>query len=72
MTLNYLLRLLEQRKPSSIRIATLLDKPDRRLQAVEVNYVGFRIPDRFVVGYGLDYAEDFRNLPDICVLNESA
>jgi len=68
VTLNYLIHVLEQRKPRSVRIATLLDKPDRRLRPVEVAYVGFKIPDEFVVGYGLDYAEDYRNLRDICVL----
>ncbi len=68
VTLNYLLHVLEQRKPRSLRVVALLDKPERRLRPVEVAYVGFRIPDRFVVGYGLDYAEDYRNLRDICVL----
>jgi hypoxanthine phosphoribosyltransferase len=70
VTLNYLLRVLEQRRPKSIRIATLLDKPDRRIQPVKIDYIGFQIPDEFVVGYGLDYAEDYRNLADICVLSE--
>jgi hypoxanthine phosphoribosyltransferase len=70
VTLNYLIHLLEQRRPKSIRIAALLDKPDRRLRPVHVSYVGFRIPDEFVVGFGLDYAEKYRNLPDICVLEE--
>lgn len=69
VTLNYLTRLFQQRRPKSIRIATLLDKPERRIQPVPVDYVGFSIPDEFVVGYGLDYAEDYRNLPDICVLS---
>lgn len=69
VTLNYLLRLLNQRNPKSIRIATLLDKPERRMQPVDVTYTGFQIPDEFVIGYGLDYAEDYRNLPDICVLD---
>jgi hypoxanthine phosphoribosyltransferase len=69
VTLNYLLRLLAQRHPKSIRIATLLDKPQRRMQSVNIDYVGFAIPDEFVVGYGLDYAEDYRNLPDIRVLS---
>jgi hypoxanthine phosphoribosyltransferase len=69
VTLNYLTQVLEQRKPKSIRIATLLDKPERRLRPVNVKYVGFKIPDEFVVGYGLDYAEDFRNLKDICILS---
>jgi hypoxanthine phosphoribosyltransferase len=72
VTLNYLLHVLEQRKPRSIRIAALLDKPQRRLRPVHVSYVGFPIPDKFVVGYGLDYAEKYRNLDAICVLDESA
>ena len=72
VTLNYLLHLLEQRRPRSIRIVALLDKPERRLRPVEVSYVGFRIPDQFVVGYGLDYAEKYRNLDAICVLEETA
>lgn len=70
VTLTYLARLLEQRHPKSLAIATLLDKPERRVKAVEVKYVGFRIPDKFVVGYGLDFAEDYRNLSDIRVLGE--
>ena len=70
VTLNYLMHVLEQRKPRSIRIAALLDKPDRRLRPIHANYVGFRIPDEFVVGYGLDYAEKYRNLDDVCVLDE--
>jgi len=70
VTLTYLMHVLEQRKPKSIRIAALLDKPERRLRPVYVSYVGFQIPDEFVVGYGLDYAEDYRNLKDICVLEE--
>ena len=72
VTLNYLLHLLEQRRPHSIRIAALLDKPERRLRPVHVSYVGFQIPDQFVVGYGLDYAEKYRNLDSICVLEETA
>jgi hypoxanthine phosphoribosyltransferase len=72
VTLNYLLHVLEQRKPRSIRIAALLDKPERRLRPVHVSYVGFAIPDKFVVGYGLDYAEKYRNLDAICVLAEVA
>ena len=70
VTLTYLLHLFRQRKPKSLKIATLLDKPDRRLRPVHVDYVGFQIPDEFVVGYGLDYAEDYRNLKDVCVLEE--
>ena len=72
VTLNYLVNVIEQRKPKSLRIATLLDKPDRRQRPVDVAYVGFQIPDEFVVGYGLDFAEDYRNLRDICVLEEGA
>ncbi|MGH9721287.1 MAG: hypoxanthine phosphoribosyltransferase [Bryobacteraceae bacterium] len=71
VTLSYLMHLLQQRRPRTLRIAALLDKPDRRLRPVEVAYVGFQIPDEFVVGYGLDYAEKYRNLRDVCVLEES-
>ena len=72
VTLNYLMHVLEQRRPRSLRIAALLDKPERRQRPVEVTYVGFRIPDKFVVGYGLDYAERYRNLRDVCVLDPAA
>lgn len=72
VTLSYLIGLLHNRKPRSIRIAALLDKPARRLRPVQVAYTGFSIPDEFVVGYGLDYAEDYRGLKDICVLSEGA
>ncbi|HXI44467.1 MAG TPA: hypoxanthine phosphoribosyltransferase [Bryobacteraceae bacterium] len=68
VTLTYLINVLQQRKPRSVRIAALLDKPDRRLRPVKVTYVGFQIPDEFVVGYGLDYAEQYRNLKEVCVL----
>jgi hypoxanthine phosphoribosyltransferase len=68
ITLSYMTKLLEQRRPKSLEIATLLDKPERRVRPVRVKYVGFQIPDEFVVGYGLDYAEDYRNLSAICVL----
>ena len=67
-TLSYLLKLLEARRPSSIRLCTLLDKPERRTKPVEVQYSGFTIPDEFVVGYGLDYDEKYRNLPYIGIL----
>jgi hypoxanthine phosphoribosyltransferase len=70
VTLNYLIKVLELRNPRSLRVAALLDKPERRQRPVEVAYVGFRIPDKFVVGFGLDHAERFRNLPDVCVLGE--
>ena len=68
VTLTYLTHILAQRNPRSIRIATLLDKPERRLRPVNVTYIGFTVPDEFVVGYGLDYAEEYRNLREICVL----
>ena len=68
ITLSYLVQVFRQRRPKSLRIATLLDKPERRQRPVHVDYVGFQIPDEFVVGYGLDYAEDYRNLRDVCVL----
>jgi hypoxanthine phosphoribosyltransferase len=68
VTLTYLTQLLSQRKPRSIQIASLLDKPSRRLRPIQAKYVGFTIPDEFVVGYGLDYAEDYRHLKDICLL----
>jgi len=71
VTLTYLRHLLEQRKPRSIKIAALLDKPDRRQRPIHVDYVGFKIPDEFVIGYGLDYAEKYRNLDDICVMDKS-
>ena len=70
VTLNYLVHVLEQRRPRSIRIAALLDKPERRVRPVHVSYVGFRVPDEFVVGYGLDFADKYRNLRDVCVLED--
>src|SRR5215469_974918 len=71
ITLNYLMHVIDQRRPRSIRIAALLDKPERRLRPIHVNYVGFEIPDEFVVGYGLDFAERYRNLDSICVLEDA-
>ena len=68
MTMQYLLRVFEQRKPKRLLVAVLLDKPGRRLTAVRADYVGFTIPNEFVVGYGLDYAERYRNIPDVGVL----
>ena len=68
LTLNYLIRYLRGKNPSSLRICTLLDKPARRLVEIPVDYIGFEIPDRFVVGYGLDYGEYYRNLRDVGVL----
>lgn len=67
-TLSYLIGILNKRNPASIRLCTLLDKPERRVTDVKVDYVGFNIPDEFVVGYGLDYAQKYRNLPYIGVV----
>lgn len=67
-TLYYLLEVLQKRQPNSLRLCTLLDKPDRRVKDVKVDYVGFEIPDEFVVGYGLDYAQKYRNLPYIGIV----
>ncbi len=69
-TLHYLMTLLASRKPNSIKLCTLLDKPDRRVVPVDVDYTGFNIPDKFVVGYGLDYDQNYRNLPYIGVIEQ--
>lgn len=69
-TLNYLIDILKKRNPNSITLCTLLDKPERRVVDVDVKYVGFNIPDEFVVGYGLDYNQKYRNLPYIGVVEE--
>jgi hypoxanthine phosphoribosyltransferase len=69
LTLQYLLRVLQQRKPKSLKVAVLLDKKERRIADVRADYTGFVIPDEFVVGYGLDYAERYRNLPDVGILS---
>lgn len=68
-TLYYLLKILEARGPASVKLCALLDKPERREKPVELSYCGFSIPDAFVVGYGLDYAEKYRNLPYIGILS---
>jgi hypoxanthine phosphoribosyltransferase len=68
LTLEYLMRNLKNRGPASLDVCALLTKPDRRKSQVEANYIGFEIPDRFVIGYGLDYAERYRNLPYVAVL----
>jgi hypoxanthine phosphoribosyltransferase len=68
LTLSYLLRSLQARKPASLEICALLSKPSRRRAELDVRYLGFEVPDEFVVGYGLDYAGTYRNLPNICVL----
>ncbi len=70
VTLSYLVHVLEQRKPRSLRIVALLDKFERRIEPIQIAYTGFRIPDRFVVGYGLDFAEQYRNLRDVCILED--
>ena len=67
-TLYYLMEVLQQRKPNSMKLCTLLDKPERRVKEVKVDYVGFNIPDEFVVGYGLDYAQKYRNLPFVGIV----
>jgi hypoxanthine phosphoribosyltransferase len=72
LTLEYLLRVFEQRKPKQLRVAVLLDKHERRIAAVRADYVGFTIPNEFVVGYGLDYSERYRNLPHVGVLSLGA
>lgn len=69
-TLSYLVPVLQKREPNSIQICTMLSKPDRREAEVDVQYIGFTIPDEFVVGYGLDYAQKYRNLPYIGVVEE--
>ena len=72
LTLSYLLANLHARGAASVKLAALLDKYERREKEVQIDYLGFRIPDKFVVGYGLDYAERYRNLPFIAVLNPEA
>src|SRR5205085_7623873 len=67
LTLAFIKRLLQAHQPKSLRIAALLDKPSRRVEPMQADYVGFTIPDEFVVGYGMDFAEQYRNLPNICV-----
>jgi hypoxanthine phosphoribosyltransferase len=68
LTLSYLRKIFLQHKPRTLRIAALLDKPSRRLEKIDADYVGFSIPNLFVIGYGMDYAERYRNLPDICLM----
>ena len=72
LTLSYLLRTLKARDPASVEVCALLTKPERRKVDLPIEYVGFEIPNRFVVGYGLDYAERYRNLPYVAVLDEAA
>src|SRR5215467_4759841 len=68
LTMTYLKKMLQARQPRALKVAALLDKPSRRKLPLEGDYIGFKIPDEFVVGYGLDYAEKYRNLADICVV----
>lgn len=68
LTLSYLRKVLLQQRPKTLRIAALLDKPSRRIEKIDADYVGFSIPNLFVIGYGMDYAERYRNLPDICLM----
>ncbi|MGB8769350.1 MAG: hypoxanthine phosphoribosyltransferase [Candidatus Korobacteraceae bacterium] len=72
LTLTYIQSMLRAHRPKSLKIAALLDKVSRRIEPVQGDYVGFEIPDEFVVGYGLDFAEHYRNLPDICVLESDS
>jgi hypoxanthine phosphoribosyltransferase len=72
LTLKYIVDNLRTRKPRSLKIATLMDKPDRRRADIKADWVGFKVPDKFVVGYGADYAERFRNLPYIGYIEEKA
>jgi hypoxanthine phosphoribosyltransferase len=71
LTLSFLRKLLLQHHPRALKLAALLDKPERRIQPIEADYVGFKIPNHFVIGYGMDFAERYRNLPDICLMDES-
>lgn len=72
LTLKYLLRFFEEKKPKQLRVVVLLDKIERRIAEVKADYTGFVIPNEFVVGYGLDFDERYRNLPDVCVLHFAA
>jgi hypoxanthine phosphoribosyltransferase len=68
LTISYLLKYLSRKKPASLRLCALTDKPSRRLVTVKIDYLGFTVPDKFIVGYGIDYNECYRYLPDICVI----
>jgi hypoxanthine phosphoribosyltransferase len=70
LTLSYLIKKLQKKKPLSLRICALLDKPSRRKVSVHIDYVGFTVPDKFIVGYGLDFNEEYRHLPDICSIEQ--
>lgn len=68
-TLSYLLKYLARKKPASLKLCALTDKPSRRKVPVKIDYLGFTVPDKFIVGYGIDFNEEYRYLPDICVIN---
>ncbi len=68
ITLSFLNKLLVERRPKTLKLAALLDKPERRIAPIEADYIGFKIPNHFVIGYGMDYAERYRNLSDICLM----
>jgi hypoxanthine phosphoribosyltransferase len=70
LTVQYLTKALAKRKPRSIKVCTLLSKPERRVVNVQLQYIGFRIPNQYVVGYGLDYQQKYRNLPYLAVLDQ--
>lgn len=70
ITLSFLLDYLRKRKPASLKLCSLIDKPSRRRVAVDIDFLGFTVPDRFIVGYGIDFDEKFRYLPDICYLED--
>ena len=72
LTVQYLMKALARRKPKSINVCTLLSKPERRVVDVHVQYIGFKIPDQYVIGYGLDYQQKYRNLPYLAVLDQSS
>jgi len=71
ITLNYIVQILKKRKPKSLKIACLLDKPSRRKSPIQPDYIGFMVPDKFIVGYGLDFNERYREYPALCVLKPS-
>jgi len=71
LTLSFLRKVFLQHHPKTLRIAALLDKPSRRIEQIDADYVGFSIPNLFVIGYGMDFAERYRNLPDICLMPSS-
>jgi hypoxanthine phosphoribosyltransferase len=72
LSMKYLVKRLARQSPASLKICALLDKPSRREAEVKIDYLGFNIQDRFIVGYGLDFAQQYRNLPDICYIEKDA